>query len=235
MKKAYHHIDYRSLENVLQDPLWYLVLQDELKTYFSSPTTAEKKEPDWGNIREEYIRFFANALEQGTIALGTSGKNWDEERTSIDTVIIHHTSRAATESLFFLEALLLLRLYVPIYSNPEHSEYQKPIYSNHTYNGRQTFIGYHYLIHPDGSVDHVLDDSIVGWQSGSWELNCRSIAIGFHDELEEKRPTAAALASAKRIIKKYIGANVIGHKEVKGHTRCPGDMFEEWIHHLRYT
>jgi len=70
-----------------------------------------------------------------------------------------------------------------------------------------------------------LQDEQIGWQAGNWEINCRSIAICFLDDLKEKEPTKEAIQAAQDIIQKYRGCKLLGHKEVNEKTSCPGTLF----------
>ena len=100
-----------------------------------------------------------------------------------------------------------------------------PIWSGHFYQGRQTFMAYHYLIRKDGSYEQVLKDHEIGWQAGNWEVNCRSIALCFVDNLEQKTPTPEAVQTAKEIISRYPEAQIKGHREINPKTTCPGELF----------
>ena len=86
-------------------------------------------------------------------------------------------------------------------------------------------IAYHYIIKQDGSFEHILQDDQIGWHSGNWNYNCRSIAICFLDDVQENRPTLQAIQTARTIIRRYSNCKIVGHKEVNQKTKCPGSLF----------
>ena len=215
---------------------WYLQLQPELQGYFYRyDGNKEKKSHAWLAKRSELVKMVCELLEADKIALGSFGPHWDEERKPIETIVIHHSSTPPETSLQVINALGLIRLYAPFYSQKEGEHFGKPIWSNHFYKSRQTFIAYHYIIRKDGSFEHTLQDNQIGWHCGNWHLNCRSIAICFLDDLKERRPSKKALRTAREIIKKYPNCDILGHKEIKPTTTCPGNLFvgkEGWRNNL---
>jgi N-acetyl-anhydromuramyl-L-alanine amidase AmpD len=72
-------------------------------------------------------------------------------------------------------------------------------------------------------------DEAIGWQAGNWEVNRRSIGICINDDLTDKPPSEAALASVGQILRSYNDRfgqlEVVGHREVNPKTLCPGDKF----------
>jgi len=225
-KQAYKYINPVKYLSIFSDPQWYLKIQPELKTYFYDyDGRRENKSSEWLEKRKEFVTMVSELLEAGQIALGDSGRNWDEERLPIDTVVIHHSSTPADTPIIAIDALGLIRLYTLEYSKKEEDVFGQPLWSNHFCKNRPTFIAYHYLIRSDGSFEHILQDNQIGWHSGKWEYNRRSVAICFLDDLKEARPTAKALQTAKEIIIKYPNCNVLGHREIKPSTTCPGNLF----------
>ncbi len=188
--------------------------------------------------KEELVFLMQELLEQNAMAIANNGPNTDQDRKEIDTIIIHHTSGTeeiislpVEQYLDYVNALQLLRLYASVHANPNYpDEYNKPIWSNHFYEGKQTFIAYHWLIWRSGESRQVLQDHQIGWQAGNWTSNCRSIAIAFVDNLEEAGPTEEALTTASKIIKqykeKYPITQILAHKEVNTKTSCPGGKFD---------
>lgn len=208
------------------DTQWYLILQDKLKEIFYDYTgDKENKTKKWLGYREEFKLMVADLLKDNKIALGSSGKNWDEERLPIDTIVIHHSSSPTDEPIEIIDALGLIRLYTPKYINKDKEEFGKPVWSGHFYKGHQTFIGYHYIVKSDGTYEHILKDNEIGLHSGNWNYNCRSVAICFLDDLKEKKPSEAAINTAKEIIGKYPNCKILGHREIKPATVCPGNLF----------
>lgn len=227
-KETYKYINPAEYTEIFSNPQWYLNIQPELQEYFYKyDGNKENKFEEWLERRKEYAKMISEILESDQIALGNSGVNWDEERLAIDTIVIHHTSTPPDTSISVINALGLIRLYAPNYSKKESEQFGQPIWSNHFYQNRQTFIAYHYIIRQDGSFEQILQDDQIGWHCGNWNYNCRSIAICFLDDLKEKRPTEKALQTAREIIKKYPNCNIFGHKEIKPSTTCPGNQFIE--------
>lgn len=224
---------YDHLET-FQDPDWYVKMDEMLAEFFYTYTGKEKKPKEWLKKREEIVKMVDELLRANMISLGDSGKDWDKERRPVEFAIIHHTSTSPKTSLAYLNALTLIRLYAKAYSNKESTEYGKPIWSNHVKDGRQTFIPYHYLIRRDGTFERVLNDDQTGWHSGDFEMNCKSIAICFIDDLEDSKPTSQAMQTAMSILKRYgiSRDNVLGHREINQSTTCPGKRFFEWKYEL---
>ncbi|MFA7662797.1 MAG: peptidoglycan recognition family protein [Patescibacteria group bacterium] len=235
-KEAYKYIDPTKYINIFSNPQWYLDTQLELKEFFYDyDDNKENKPQEWFEKRNEFIKMVSEFLEAGKITLGDSGINLDQDRLPIDTIVIHHTSIPPDVPIITIDALGLIRLYAPYYSEKDKEQFGQPVWSNHFYKNRQTFIAYHYIIRQDGSFEHVLQDNQIGWHCGNWDYNCRSIAICFLDDLEENRPTEKALQTANEIIKKYPNCNILGHREIKPSTTCPGNLFignEGWKNNL---
>lgn len=77
-------------------------------------------------------------------------------------------------------------------------------------------------------TERLLNDDEVGWHSGDWEMNMRSVAICFDGDLSQTPPTATALRACARLITNYkykknrAITEVIGHNDVAA-TECPGN------------
>jgi hypothetical protein len=222
----YTYIDPQPFITALTtDPLWYLALQPQLDKYFYSYDGATATQ-EFKEERDEVIKLVMELFDSGKILFGSDGEDFDKYRSKhIDTLVIHHPGRDADQTRSIIEVLHLLRLYARYYAEKENSYYGKPIWSGHFYNGKMTFITYHYLVYPDGMVEHILPDGAFVWQAGSLNMNSRSIAICLFAELEHDRPTKAALDATRSIIRTYPGMKVVGHCEVKPQTTCPGDQF----------
>lgn len=224
--QSYQYINPQNYINTFSNSQWYLKLQDELREYFYDyDGKKENKSQEWLGHREEFIKMVSELLEAGQIALGNKGINWDKERLPIDTIVIHHASRPPDTPIAVINALGLIRLYAREYSKKGEEQFGQPIWSNHFYKGKPIFIAYHYIIKNDGSYEQILQDNQIGWHCGNWNYNCRSIAICFLDDLKEKFPTDNAIQSARKIIKKYPNCNILGHREIKQSTICPGNLF----------
>lgn len=223
----YHHLNPLEYVEIFQDPLWYLKLEKELLEYFWGYTGEDRDQrpPVWHEKRKEWVTMTSELLENNAITLGESGGDWDQDRLPIDTVIVHHTSTPPDVSLFFLDALSLLRLHSFYCAKVGEPEYRQPVWSNHFYQGRQTFIPYHYLIRRDGTFKQVLEDRHIGWDCGNRSFYNRGIAISFVDELENARPSQKAIESTRSIISWYNPRHILGHREIKGDRTCPGNLF----------
>lgn len=217
----YKYINAEELEILIKSPDWYIKIKPELDKNcfftFSSQEVAKEK--------EEYIHFLSNALKKGRLNLGKEKLNLDKERKPIDTIVIHHTSRRPEVHLEIIDAMCMIRLYINEFTNKERFYFGKPLTSDHEFEGRTTFLPYHYIVLNDGSYINPLKDKEIGWHAGNWDYNCRSIAIAFHDELQNKKPTKKAIETARNIIKKYKPKEVLGHREISSESISPGDMF----------
>lgn len=187
------------------------------------------------------LRVFTDLLEEGAIALGQTGPNWDADRQAIDTVVVHHTGSKEPMDLARLNALHLLNLYVPKYRNPGPDIEViggTPVYSGHANeSGRQVFYGYHWLVRADGSREHLLPDEAIGWQAGDWDVNTRSVAVCFDGDFEDGgQPSNPALESAAELIadsySQVESVRVLGHGAIV-QTACPGSEFDVWGAELR--
>jgi len=132
----YKFLDLQKYSELVSSPYWYIKLNDEIETYFRKLPPGKNRE-EWFNYRTEILLFFENALREGKVSLGESSSiNFDKKRKEIDTIVIHHTSTEPNTSIWMLEALGLLRLYVPEFSNPKRDYMGQPIFSGHIYEGR---------------------------------------------------------------------------------------------------
>lgn len=210
------------------DPLWYINLSDKIKSYFINKPTDKQKLQEWYTIRNTFLKQIGILLDQKKIALAKNGINLDDKRKDIDTVVVHHagkSSRDTTDPISFINAMHMFTLYLPVFLNKTHELYKTALWTNHFYNNQMTFIGYHYVIFKDGRSEQILQDEYIGWHCGNWEYNTRSVAICFIDDLENDQPTSKAIAEAKKIIKKYKPKEILGHREIKTTTICPGNLF----------
>ena len=170
------------------------------------------------------------ALQTNQIALAKTGKDFDEDRRPIDTIVIHHTASKPGMALSRLNAIHLLRLYARYYNNPRLEDENlrgQAVWSGHFYEGKQIFWAYHWLVKENGTAEHILEDKYIGWHSGNWDINTRSIAICIDAYLQDKEPSEQVLKSMAEVIKtNYPNVkNIIGHREVNPNTECPGNLF----------
>jgi len=103
------------------------------------------------HFKQQQIEIFEQLLAEDAIRLGTPGidelEDWDQERASIDQIVIHHSHRKDGISLSQLNAMHLLRLYLPRYQQGDLKTSDgrlQPLYSAHfDGDGSQVFYGYH--------------------------------------------------------------------------------------------
>lgn len=208
-------------------PDGYLQILDDYKSLMKQADEAD--EDTEKKIKEEVYSFVEELLENDQFYLAGEGYDFDADRQPIDTVVIHHIGNHPGIELSRLNANGFIRLYSFYYANPIESKKHlrgKPIYSGHFRNGKQVFWAYHWFVRRDGTTERLLKDNEIGWHAGSWDMNCRSVAICLDDTLTEKEPTKEVLESAVDIINThYKGLEVLGHREVNPKTVCPGNLF----------
>ncbi len=157
-------------------PDWYndpefLALYREYFVQGDGSETTDNRTEKW-----ELVTWFAGLLAQGLIYLNNAVKNGynDDDRKGkyegpekaalVDTIVVHHTTTDETLTLWQLDAISLLRLYVPLFMTEKPSSFVKFLVQVHPElqnqplapasghfmqrEGRkvQTFVGYHYLI-----------------------------------------------------------------------------------------
>ncbi|HLG91091.1 MAG TPA: peptidoglycan recognition family protein [Candidatus Saccharimonadales bacterium] len=210
----------------IKSPDWYV---EFIKTAKSIEKNRDPEIVD--KFRRDSRHFFESQLEQGNIALGKNGPNLDAQREPIDTIVIHHTSHKPGYRLSYLNATHMLVIYAPYFMNPtvqgEENLKNKPLWSGHFKDGKQVFWGYHWLMRMDGKFEKLLEDEQLGWHAGNWQINRRSVAICLDNDYENQDPTDDVLKKLAGFIKeKYPEIkNVIGHREARGGTTCPGVNF----------
>jgi hypothetical protein len=208
----------------IEQPDWYLEFNGFAK---KARLKSESETKDQKKLNKKVRHFFESALLEGRVNLADSGYNFDSERQPIDTIVIHHTSAKPGYKLNFLNAVQLLNIYVPGYA--EGKERGQPIWSGHFHKGKQVFWGYHWLMRMDGSFERLLQDDQIGWHSGNWDTNRRSIGICLDNDYEKRNPTDEILRKlAGHIKQKYPDIkpiDIIGHCEARQDTICPGGHF----------
>ncbi len=210
-------------EKKIQNPFWY----DEVPQIIEALNVLRSHDKTEVNkLKDVVYSFFEEKLREGKVALGISGKKWNQERKPIDTIIIHHTSNPEGLSKERLSAIELVRLYAPAYAKRKKRE---PIYSDHIRNGEQVFWPYHWIIRADGTCDRLLNDNEIGWQAGKWDINCRSIAICIDDDHEYSAPDKKELEVVAGLIKNNYPQvskdRIFGHCEINLKTTCPSELF----------
>jgi hypothetical protein len=217
---------------VISRPDWYFGLVDFLKS--SSEALGEDSE-EFVKLRREVRDFFKDQLLAGKVKLAENGPDLDVQRESVDTIVIHHTSGKPCYTLPYMNAVQLLNIYAPAYEDPskrkERNLKGEAVWSGHFRNGQQVFWGYHWLMRMDGSIERILEDEQLGWHSGVWGINKRSIGICLDNDYEHKDPTDEVLQKLADHIKEHYPSirreNILGHCEIRRETVCPGNNFTE--------
>lgn len=208
---------------IIRRPDWYL-------KYISLAERAKRElnEEKLGELNEQARHFFETALTKGQINLAAEGPDFDAERQRVDTVVIHHTSAKPGYQRSYLNAVHLLNIYAPVFAKPEFLG--QPIWSGHFNKGKQVFWGYHWLMRLDGSFEKLLNDDQIGWHAGHWGINRRSVGICLDNDYEHQDPSDELLrVLAVHIRQNYPRAKIIGHREARAGTICPGGKFlESW-------
>jgi hypothetical protein len=226
------HVDFDKSYwgKIIQSPDWYL----KFVPYMQDMQKELEKNPEEGTKFIKTVRyFFEEALENDLVNLATEGPNLDEERQPIDTVVIHHTSSQPRYPLSYMNAVQLLNIYAPYYTDPtirnERGLAGKPIWSGHFLNGKPSFIGYHWLMRMDGNFERILMDEELGWHAGNWEINKRSVGICLDNDYDHQEPSNDLLEKLAGHIKQNYNFvrfdKIIGHCEAREGTTCPGKNF----------
>jgi N-acetyl-anhydromuramyl-L-alanine amidase AmpD len=217
--------DRKFWEEKIRQPDWYFA-------YIGFAQKAKDTENQDG-LKEQVRDFFEEALVQNKVSLAENGPNLDKERQPVDTIVIHHTSGKPGYRLSRMNAVQLLNIYAPSYANPSKLDAKlkgQPVWSGHFLNGKQNFIGYHWLMRMDGSFERLLDDDKVGWQAGNWDINKRSVAICLDNDYENQDPSDEILKKLAKFIKKNYPkiqpGKIVGHCEARQGTICPGINFK---------
>ncbi len=95
-------------------------------------------------------------------------------------------------------------------------------------------IGYHYLVHWDGSIDYVGDLTTVRYNVAGRNREC--VGICLPGDFNKRPPAAAQLAGTRRLILYLVTifptAQVVGHGDIAlpGHeTSCCGQTRRQWL------
>jgi len=212
-------------EESLRFPDWYIRLEKELNELFFPVV---RNDENIKVFRHRIYELLGNLLEKNQIPLAPEGPDFDAGRKKIDTIIIHHTEEEPDIRLSKLSAIGLIRQYALRYLNDNQLK-GKPIWSGHFLNERMVFFAYHWLVRPNGSVERLLKDNYIGWHSGNWDINMRSVAIALSGNYEKAIPPLSQIKAGAEIIKKcypqVTNDRIFGHREVKEDRTCPGRYF----------
>ncbi len=219
------YFDRARFERAIVRPDWYVFLHEDLRQLFLR--IAEDRAHARA-VKEALYGFFETALREDRVTLAKSGPNRDAERLPIECAILHHTGNRAGITAERLSAMQLLRLYAF-----SCLDFGQPIWSNHVRErGNQVFYAYHWLIRSNGQAERLLFDHEIGWHSGNWEWNRRSVSIALDGNHEHGNPPTAQLEGVATVLRTFypqIGPDsIFGHCEVpraNGYTLCPGKSF----------
>jgi hypothetical protein len=214
----------------VQKPTWYL---DYVQFINQAKTELGEKTQELDSLNKKVRHFFEEALPQDKICLASEGPDLDKERLPVDTIVVHHTSAEPGYRLSYLNATHMLNIYAPYFANPtidgEKDLKGKALWSGHFKDGKPVFWGYHWLMRMDGTFERLLEDNQLGWHAGNWEINRRSVAICLDNSYDKQDPADDILQKLAAHIKAHypnIGLqNIIGHREARQGTTCPGAHF----------
>lgn len=216
-------------ETKLRQLDWYIRLEKELNELIFPIV---HNDSELKTFRDKVYELVEELLEKGQIPLAKQGPNLDVERKPIETIIIHHTEEEPEIRLSKLSAIGFVRQYGLAYLKNDvvgHPLKNQPIWSGHFREGKMVFFAYHWLVRPDGTAERLLQDNYIGWHSGNWEINTKSIAIAFSGDYEEDIPLLSQIEGAAKILREnypQIAKNrILGHREVKEGRTCPGAHF----------
>lgn len=220
-------------ESKFRSPNWYNQLELELTSFIFPVVHDDPQIKAW---RHQVYSLAGEMLERDEIPLAKNGPDLDRERTTLDTVVLHHTEEEPGIRLSKLNAIGLLRQYGFQYLENDvlgHAVRGEAIWSGHFRKGKMVFFAYHWLIRPNGTCERLLEDSAIGWHSGNWDINTRSIGLAFSGNYEHGTPPTAQIAAAARLISTYYPSiareRIMGHREIRADLTCPGDCFlPEW-------
>lgn len=227
------NFDREYWESQFKYPDWYIRLDRDLNEKIFPIV---HKKPEVKAFRHEVYELVEELLGKGQIPLAKEGPNLDNDRKLIDTIIIHHTEEKPDIKLSKLSAIGFVRQYGLVYSENDvygHQLKGQPIWSGHFRNGQMVFFAYHWLVRPDGNAERLLEDEYIGWHSGDWKINTKSIAIALSGDYEEDTPPISQIKGVAKVIKDnypQVSKNkILGHREVKKERTCPGAYFiKEW-------
>lgn len=218
----------RYWQEQLQHQDWYIKLERYLREKIFPVTD----DPEIKRLRQSFYETVEEMLNAGKTPLAKKGPDFDKERKPIDTIVIHHTSEDPDIRLSKLSAIGFVRQYGLDYLEGKTIGFElrgQPIWSNHFKDGKMVFYAYHWLIRPNGEGERLLEDSNVGWQSGNWDINTRSVAISLSGDYGDSVPSKEQLESISKIIKGNYSSvdknRIFGHREINPNTTCPGSKF----------
>ena len=217
------------LKEQLKHDDWYIRLEDYLKTIVFPIVHGDI------NVKTRRHMFYdlvTQMLSENQIPLAKNGPNFDKDRKLINTIVIHHSDEDPNMKLSKLSAIGFVRQYGKDYLHEETCGYRikgQPIWSGHFKDGEMVFFAYHFIVFENGRIERLLEDKYIGWQSGDWDINTRSIAIVLAGDYANKNPSEKQIKAIANIIKQNYSHvsldRIFGHREINLQTICPGDKF----------
>jgi len=106
--------------------------------------------------------------------------------------------------------------------------------------GKLYRIGYHYFVLEDGTIETGRPESCYGAHAGDGHINSRSLGVALAGNFDSRsefsgmrsEPTAAQITALTRLLrilltKHHLAASaIVGHREVRPGTVCPGDTLQ---------
>lgn len=215
--------------NKVRDKFWYKEIPDLLRIGKDLHDSDMKA---YEIFKEDVYSFFEEQLALGNVFLGDKVNIFDSERKTIDSIVIHHTSNPPQMTKERLSAMQIVRLYAPAFANPKEGDTFNrgdAVCSGHIRDGRQVFYPYHWIVREDGNAERLLLDDEIGWHSGDWDMNCRSVGIVLDGDFEKTVPRLEYLKGLTEIIRnnyaRIAKECIFGHREINSKTNCPSDLF----------
>ncbi len=259
-------ISERLKKTIGTTPDWYrdaefIELYQRLFSSGQGTELPEVTEETW-----EVIAWFAQALLANEVVLGQARDGYnDDDRAGqfagatpaeVDAVIVHHTATKEDLTWEELNALGLLRLYLPHFMDANPNSFIKFLLSTHPdladkgplaptsghyvmQEGKevQVFAGYHVLIYSDGRIEYPLGRKgfdYMAFHAGNYNVNARSLGVAFVGDFSQGAPTLAAQEAFKLFLMDLREENITisyldAHTHVKlGDTECPGPWYEKF-------
>lgn len=224
------YVDEAAWRSAVREPDWYLHIREQYESLLAVARRSDRATA--ARIAGEVYSFFEQVLADGAIAIGGSEPDWDAERRTVDTAVIHHTGLPPGITWQRLDAIHLTRIYARYYADPEPAEVWirgLPVRSGHERGGREVFYAYHWLVRIDGGLERLLKEHETGWHAGNWDVNCRSVGICIDCDLRDADPPPPVIATVATLLREQypavVPAGVVGHREVNPRTTCPGEGF----------
>ncbi|MDD5569492.1 MAG: hypothetical protein PHG23_03735 [Candidatus Pacebacteria bacterium] len=168
--------------------------------------------------------------------------DWDKERAPLKYIGIHAVNNTTIGEM---NAYYKANLYAPRYQSAARDPYVKGLkpHSGHLIGTEESFLPFHWVIYPDGTVVSGLNTALVqtseglapysvAWSLGNWEANCESYSMAFVFDENQQYPTWRQIWTANCIIHKVKelvpSVTLAPHYQFNSQTNCPGDKYQYW-------